>query len=131
MVEQFVGKWKLETSENFDDYMKALGVNFATRTLVSATKPNVIVSVDGDMITVKTESTIKTSSFKFKLGEEFDETTPDDRKTKTIIKLEDGKLLQVQKWDGKETTIARELKDGKMITICTLGDVVCTRTYMK
>ncbi|XP_006009739.1 fatty acid-binding protein, liver-like [Latimeria chalumnae] len=131
MVDQFVGTWKLENSENFDEYMKALGVGFATRTLGSVTKPNVVVSVDGDRITIKTESSVKTTSVTFKLGEEFDETTADDRKTKTTIKLEDGKLVQVQKWNGKETTIGRELKDDKMITVCTMGDVVCTRTYVK
>uniref|UniRef100_H3AJ31 Fatty acid binding protein 4b n=2 Tax=Latimeria chalumnae TaxID=7897 RepID=H3AJ31_LATCH len=131
MVDQFVGTWKLETSDNFDDYMKALGVGFATRTLGSVTKPSVVVSVDGDRITIKTESTVKTTSVTFKLGEEFDETTADDRKTKTVFNLENGKLIQVQKWDGKETIIGRELKDGKMITVCTMGDVVCTRTYMK
>ncbi|XP_006009738.1 fatty acid-binding protein, adipocyte [Latimeria chalumnae] len=131
MVDQFVGTWKLENSENFDDYMKALGVGFAIRTLGGVTKPNVVVSVDGDRITIKTESTVKTTSVTFKLGEEFDETTADDRKTKTIVKLENGKLIQVQKWAGKETIIGRELKDGKMITICTMGNVVCKRTYLK
>ena len=25
MVDKFIGTWKIQTSENFDDYMKALG----------------------------------------------------------------------------------------------------------
>lgn len=25
MVEQFVGKWKMTSSDNFDEYMKAVG----------------------------------------------------------------------------------------------------------
>lgn len=33
MVEQFVGTWKLTSSENFDDYMKAIG-NVTVHTMI-------------------------------------------------------------------------------------------------
>lgn len=46
------------------------------------TKPTTIISLDGDKMTVKTQSTIKNTELSFKLGEEFDETTADDRKVK-------------------------------------------------
>ncbi len=58
------------------------GVGFATRKVGNMTKPTTIISVDGDRVTVKTQSTIKNTEVSFKLGEEFDETTADDRKTK-------------------------------------------------
>ncbi|KAJ7418591.1 fatty acid binding protein 3 [Pitangus sulphuratus] len=45
--------------------------------------------------------------------------------------MDGGKLVHVQKWDGKETTLVRELKDGKLILTLTIGNVVCTRTYEK
>lgn len=46
-------------------------------------KPNLVISVDGDgVISMKSESTFKTTEIKFKLEEEFDETTADGRKTK-------------------------------------------------
>ncbi|TWW53351.1 Fatty acid-binding protein, brain, partial [Takifugu flavidus] len=53
----------------------------------------------------------------FKLGEEFDETTADDRNCKSTVSLEGDKLVHVQKWDGKETTFVREIKDGKMVMV--------------
>ncbi|XP_054254647.1 fatty acid-binding protein, heart-like isoform X2 [Indicator indicator] len=131
MVDAFVGTWKLVDSANFDEYMKALGVGFATRQVAAFTKPTTIIQLDGDKITIKTQSTFKNTEISFKLGEEFDETTADDRHVKSLVKLEGGKLTHVQKWDGKETSLVRELKDGKLILTLTLGNVVSTRTYEK
>ncbi|XP_010142222.1 PREDICTED: fatty acid-binding protein, heart-like, partial [Buceros rhinoceros silvestris] len=79
------------------------------------TKPTTIIEMDGDKITVKTQSTFKSTEISFKLGEEFDETTADDRHSKSVVTLDGGKLVHVQKWDGKETSLVRELKDGKLI----------------
>ncbi|XP_057689176.1 fatty acid binding protein 4b [Corythoichthys intestinalis] len=132
MVEQFVGTWKLAASDNFDEYMKALGVGFATRQVGNMAKPNLVISVDeAGFITMRSESTFKTKEIKFKLNEEFDETTADDRQTKTIITLENGKLVQKQAWDGKSTTLEREIQDGKLTAKCIMGDVVAMRTYEK
>ncbi|NXI35856.1 FABP4 protein, partial [Galbula dea] len=131
MCDQFVGTWKLLSSENFDDYMKELGVGFATRKMAGVAKPNVTISINGDVITIKTESTFKNTEISFKLGEEFDETTADDRKTKNIITLESGTLKQVQKWDGKETVIKRTVVDGNLVVECTMNNVTSKRVYEK
>ncbi|XP_041810625.1 fatty acid-binding protein, heart [Chelmon rostratus] len=131
MADVFVGTWNLKSSEKFDDYMKALGVGFATRQVGNMTKPTTIISVDGDKVTVKTQSTIKNTELSFKLGEEFDETTADDRKVKSLVTIEDGKMVHVQKWNDKETSLVREV-NGKALTLTlTLGDVVSTRHYEK
>ncbi|KFO80252.1 Fatty acid-binding protein, heart, partial [Cuculus canorus] len=58
------------------------GVGFATRQVAGLTKPTTIIEVQGDKITVKTQSTFKNTEISFKLGEEFDETTADDRHVK-------------------------------------------------
>uniref|UniRef100_A0A670JLX1 Fatty acid binding protein 3 n=1 Tax=Podarcis muralis TaxID=64176 RepID=A0A670JLX1_PODMU len=107
------------------------GVGFATRQMANLTKPTTIIEVDGNKITLKTQSTFKSTEIKFTIGEEFEETTADDRHVKSLVTLDGGKLLHVQKWDGKETSLVRELKDGKLILTLTMGTVVCTRTYQK
>uniref|UniRef100_A0A9J8C0A6 Fatty acid binding protein 3, muscle and heart n=1 Tax=Cyprinus carpio carpio TaxID=630221 RepID=A0A9J8C0A6_CYPCA len=107
------------------------GVGFATRQVGSMTKPTTIISMEGDVITLKTVSTFKTTEINFKLGEEFDETTADDRKVKSMVTLDGGKMVHVQKWDGKETTLVREVNDNSLTLTLTLGDVVSTRHYIK
>ncbi|KAI9536588.1 hypothetical protein NQZ68_032383 [Dissostichus eleginoides] len=132
MVEQFVGTWTLLSSENFDEYMKAIGVGFATRQMGNMAKPNLVISVDdAGMVSMKSETTFKTTEIKFKLNEEFDETTADGRKTKTLITCENGKLVQQQTWEDKKTTLEREIQDGKLTAKCVMDDVVAVRTYEK
>lgn len=57
-------------------------VPFTTRQMAGMTKPTTIILLDGDKVTVQTRSAIKNTELSFKLGEEFDETTADDRKVK-------------------------------------------------
>ncbi|RMC15229.1 hypothetical protein DUI87_07414 [Hirundo rustica rustica] len=87
MCNRFVGTWKLISSENFDDYMKELGVGLATRKLGGLARPDVIISMKGDIVTIRTESTFKNTTISFKLGQQFDETTADDRKVKNLFLL--------------------------------------------
>lgn len=66
-------------------------MSFATRQMGNMTKPNLVISVDdAGVVSMKAESTFKTTEIKFKLNEEFDETTVDGRKTKV------GNLLSLQ-----------------------------------
>ncbi|KAE8624062.1 hypothetical protein XENTR_v10005814 [Xenopus tropicalis] len=130
-MERFAGTWRLVESKNFDEYMKGLGVGFATRQIGNVTKPTTIISLDGDKVKVQTQSTFKNTEVSFKLNEEFDECTADDRKCKSFVTIEDGKMKHVQKWDGKETILIREVDGDKLVLTLTLGDVVSTRHYEK
>jgi hypothetical protein len=58
------------------------GVGRASRKLGCLAKPTVTISTDGDLITIKTKSIFKNKEISFKLGEEFEETTPSGRKSK-------------------------------------------------
>jgi len=130
----FVGKWNMESSENFDLYMQAVGVNKIMAGLGSTAKPTVIISIEGDVWTLKTQTTFKKSKIEFKLGEEFDEETVDGRKMKTTMTLEGGnKLIQDQKIapPGVSSVITREVEGSKMTVICKAGEVVSTRIYSK
>ncbi|NP_571680.1 fatty acid binding protein 7, brain, a [Danio rerio] len=131
MVDAFCATWKLVDSQNFDEYMKSLGVGFATRQVGNVTKPTIVISHEGDKVVIKTLSTFKNTEISFKLGEEFDETTADDRHVKSTVSLEGDNLVQVQRWDGKETKFVREIKDGKMVMTLTFEGVQAVRTYEK
>ncbi|XP_013964224.1 fatty acid-binding protein 5 [Canis lupus familiaris] len=94
-------------------------------------KPDCIISSDGKNLTIKTESTLKTTQFSCNLGEKFEETTADGRKTQTVCNFTDGAWVQHQEWDGKESTITRKLEDGKLVVECVMNNVTCTRIYEK
>lgn len=84
MVDQLQGTWKSVSCDNFENYMKELGVGRASRKLGCLAKPTVTISTDGDLITIKTKSIFKNKEISFKLGEEFEETTPSGRKSKSV-----------------------------------------------
>ena len=121
-------KYKLEKSENFDEYMKELGVGLVLRKMGNSVSPTVELTKDGDNYTFTTTSTFKTSTINFKLGEEFDEETLDGRKVKSVLKFDGNKLVQEQKGD-KPSTIIREFNDSELVTTLTIGDVKSVRVY--
>lgn len=109
MASPLFGKWKLGKSENFDEYMKAVGestltwnsdpkkinfvsflpqtgVNIALRkmgALVSATSE---ITDEGDgKIRIDTQSTFKSANVLFTIGAEIDESTMDGRSCKVDI----------------------------------------------
>ena len=83
---QFVGKYEYESGENFDEFLKALGVGFIIRNLAKTSKPTIEISLaDDGTYTIKTITTLKTTEIKFKLGEEFEETRMDGAKVKVSV----------------------------------------------
>ncbi|XP_022373645.1 fatty acid-binding protein 9-like [Enhydra lutris kenyoni] len=131
MIEPFLGTWKMISSENFEEYMKQLGMSTAARNLAGLAKPRISISANGDEVNIKTESSFKNTEISFKLGEEFDETTADNRQVKSIITLNNGAMIHVQKWLGKETTIKRQIVEGKMVVEYIMNKTVSTRIYEK
>nr|CDS27708.1 fatty acid binding protein FABP2 [Hymenolepis microstoma] len=131
-MEAFLGKWKMEKSEGFEEVMKCLGVGYLTRKLGNTVKPNLIVEDLGDgRYRMKSESTVKTTEATFRLGEEFTETTPDGREVKSTVTIEDGVMKHVQRGDGKVTYIERVVEGNTMKTTVKVDDVVCVRNYSK
>uniref|UniRef100_A0A8C8RQW9 Cytosolic fatty-acid binding proteins domain-containing protein n=1 Tax=Pelusios castaneus TaxID=367368 RepID=A0A8C8RQW9_9SAUR len=118
--EQFLGTWKLISSENFEEYMKELGVGYAQRKMGSLTIPTMIISMHKDVMTIKTDSAFKGTEISFKLGQEFEEITMDNRKTKSIVTIDSDSMIHVQKWNGKKSIMKRKLVDGKMVLVSSL-----------
>lgn len=59
------------------------GIGFASRQIANLAKPSLLLSVDDQgLISMKSMTTFKTVEIKFRLDEEFDEITADDRQAK-------------------------------------------------
>jgi len=131
-MEPFIGKWKMESSENFEDYLKAIGIGMATRKIAGSQKPNNVISAEPNGVyNIRSESSFKNHDMKFKLNEEFEEHTADGRKAKTTMRLEGGKLIQDQKADV-HSIITRELTDDNTLHVTlTANGVTSTRLFKR
>ncbi|MCP6198805.1 lipocalin/fatty-acid binding family protein, partial [Klebsiella pneumoniae] len=87
----------MTSSENFDEFMKTIGVGLITRKAANAVTPTVELRKDGDEYNLVTSSTFKTTEMKFKPGEEFEEDRADGAKVKSVCTFEGNTLKQVQK----------------------------------
>lgn len=134
----FSGNWKMKSSENFEELLKALGVNVMLRKIAvaAASKPAVEIKQDGESFYIKTSTTVRTTEINFKVGEEFEEQTVDGRPCKSLVKWEnDNKMVCEQrllKGEGPKTGWSREItNDGELILTMMADDVVCTRIYIQ
>jgi len=131
-----VGKWKMVSSDNFDEYMKALDINIVTRKLGNTAVPTVEISMSEDgRYQMKTITTFKTAVLNFRLGEAFDEETADGRKVQTTMTMEENTLVHDQKGDKekaqKDSVIRRTFDADTMTTVCVVGDITATRVYKR
>ena len=132
MLDNVLGKkYKLASSENFDEFMKALGVGLVTRKVGNAVSPVVDLIKDGDQYVLSSSSTFKNTVIKFKPGEEFDQETPDGRKVKSVINIDGNTLREVQTDpdSGKKTTIDRTFAEDEIKMVMKVDDVEAVRIY--
>lgn len=117
------GKYKLEKSEKFDEFLDKLGVGFMVKTAAKTLKPTFEVAIENDQYIFRSLSTFKNTEAKFKLGEEFEEDRADGKRVKTVIQKEgDNKFVQTQFGD-KEVKIIREFNGDEVVVVSFFGDV--------
>nr|Q9U5P1.1 RecName: Full=Fatty acid-binding protein; AltName: Allergen=Lep d 13 [Lepidoglyphus destructor]CAB62213.1 allergen [Lepidoglyphus destructor] len=125
------GQYKLDKSENFDQFLDKLGVGFLVKTAAKTVKPTLEVAVDGDTYIFRSLSTFKNTEIKFKLGEEFEEDRADGKRVKTVIvKDGDNKFVQTQYGD-KEVKVVREFKGDEVEVTASVDGVTSVRPYKR
>jgi len=130
-AEGLAGKYTLESSEKFEEFLKEMGVGIVTRKMAITLSPTIEIKTEGDEYSIKTITTFKNTELKFKLDEEFDEARMDGVTVKTKITKEgDNKLVQEQ-FGEKPCQIVREVDGDTLKTVCTCNKVVSTRIYKR
>uniref|UniRef100_A0A8C2CBG9 Cellular retinoic acid binding protein 1a n=1 Tax=Cyprinus carpio TaxID=7962 RepID=A0A8C2CBG9_CYPCA len=123
MPPNFAGTWKMKSSENFDELLKALGVNAMLRKVAgaAAAKPHVEIRQDGEQFYIKTSTSVRTTEINFRIGEEFDEETVDGRKCKSLATWETENKIYCKQTlvdqDGPVTYWSRELRGDELILV--------------
>lgn len=133
-----LGHWKLFSSDDkWDEYMRTLGINFVLRKVGNSITSYEEIKQDGDDWELNITSTFKNAHLKFKLGEEFDETTLDGRKCKSKFVVEGDDLVHYQngiKPGEVDSKITRNRVDDETMTITLEAidkNLVTVRTFKR
>ena len=115
-----------------------LDVNFLLRKAATVSTPVMEVSETDGVWTIKTTTTLKSVELRFRIGEEFDEITPDGRDVRAIVTLENGNQfvsVQTAKKDGqKSTKVIREFNGDEVVQTMTIvgnDDLVCVQKFKR
>nr|ALS04844.1 cellular retinoic acid-binding protein 2 [Pseudodiaptomus poplesia] len=136
-MDSFKGKYERVFADNYEEFLKALGVGLLLRKAATVSTPVMEVSEENGTWTIKTSTTLKTMELKFKIGEEFDETTPDGRDVTALVTLDGNKLVTVQKAkkDGVASTKSvREFNGDEVVYTMTIDgndDLVCVQKFKR
>uniref|UniRef100_A0A8D3BU61 Cellular retinoic acid-binding protein 1 n=2 Tax=Scophthalmus maximus TaxID=52904 RepID=A0A8D3BU61_SCOMX len=123
----FSGTWKMKSSENFDELLKALGVNSMLRKVAgaAASKPQVEIRQSDERFYIKTSTTVRTTEINFLVGEEFSEETVDGRKCKSLATWETENKIYCQQTllsgSGPKTFWSRELRGDELVLVSGAG----------
>ena len=136
-MDSFKGKYERTSADKYEELLKALDVNFLLRKAATVSTPVMEVSEAGGVWTIKTSTSLKSMELKFKIGEEFDETTPDGREVTAKVTVDGNKLVSDQKAKKagqKSTMTIREFKGDEVVQTMTLDgmdDFVCVQKFKR
>lgn len=131
MSVDYNGTWDFVSSVNFEGYMVALGIDFATRKIASLLKTQKVIKQNGDCFTIKTVSTFKNYECSFKIGEEFTEKGLDGRSFQTVVNWENDKLVCVQRGGKKNRGWTHWIQGDELHLELSCEDQVCKQIYKR
>ncbi|XP_058489679.1 retinol-binding protein 2-like [Solea solea] len=133
MPVDYSGRWEMVSNENFEDIMKALDIDFATRKIAVHLHQSKIIVQDGDKFETKTLSTFRNYEVNFTVGQEFEEHVKalDGRTVMTLVNWDGDKLVCVQRGE-KENRGWKQWIEGDMLHLeLTALDKVCHQVFKK
>jgi len=86
------GKYVQEKAENVDAYMEAIGVPWLIRKTAANITPSLEISRDGETWKISFKTAIKSNNSTFKVGQDFEEESPNGKKVKGKAIFENDKL---------------------------------------
>ncbi|EDL14862.1 retinoid-binding protein 7 [Mus musculus] len=127
------GTWNLLSSDNFEGYMLALGIDFATRKIAKLLKPQKVIEQNGDSFTIQTCSSLRNYLVKFKVGEEFEEDNKglDNRKCTSLVTWENDKLTCVQRGEKKNRGWSHWIEGDQLHLEMFCEGQVCKQTFQR
>ncbi|XP_059169292.1 fatty acid-binding protein homolog 8-like [Physella acuta] len=132
---KFGGQWKLVRSDPYDEYLKAVGINFFNRKVAGSGAPEEIFLVKDGRIYISFRSTFHNQNYVFTLGETVENLVEKSRQS-VFTTFKDGKLIlqmtPVEEGWGKTQEVVWDVNNlGEHEVIYTCGSATCRRYFAK
>ncbi|KAJ8389587.1 hypothetical protein AAFF_G00118240 [Aldrovandia affinis] len=133
MPADYNGTWEMESNEDFEEYLKALNIDFATRKIATHLSQTKVFVQNGDAFETKTLSTFRNYTVNFTVGEEFEEHTKglDNRVVKTLVTWDGEKLVCTQKGEKASRGWKLQIVGDKLYVELRCEDKVCHQVFRK
>ncbi|XP_048508055.1 sodium/calcium exchanger regulatory protein 1 isoform X2 [Athalia rosae] len=92
-MSNITGAYAHERNENLDEYLKAIGVPYVGRKMMSFSSPRLEISKNEDKWTIRSISVGRTLEMTFALGVEYEESMPSGDKLKNVTTIEGDSLV--------------------------------------
>ncbi|XP_059579487.1 retinoid-binding protein 7-like [Alligator mississippiensis] len=133
MPVDFNGTWKHTSNHNFDNYMKALGIDFAIRKIASIMKPQKVIEQNCDSFTIRTTNALQEDFVQFRIGECFEEDNKslDNRKCKSLVTWDNHKLVCIQTGEKSNRGWTHWIEGDNLYLELRCEDQVCKQVYKR
>ncbi|XP_038074205.1 sodium/calcium exchanger regulatory protein 1-like [Patiria miniata] len=130
------GTWHLARNEHFDEFLKASGIGFMKRKVITALHPTIEIKQEGEVFTFTSKTPMGNRVTSFTVGVEYPETNPlwGDKEHRVMPEWQGAKLVQkvVHGPDDKlDRSFEREIVDGELVITMRRGDKSCKRIFKK
>ncbi|MFD9574964.1 lipocalin/fatty-acid binding family protein [Streptomyces sp. NPDC059982] len=123
------GKWEMTSSDNYGEYLKAIGVGMIQRNLAEKAVPTEELTGGPDTWELAISTALKNTKVAFTLGEPFDTTTEDGRTVSVMFTGDGDRLTETRKAEGDATTQVREYGPDGMTATYSAKGVTATRVF--
>lgn len=128
----FTGRYKLVKSDNYNEFLIAIGIPYYKRSVALRLKPEQVISkADDGTYSLRTITQLYDNEVKFRDGVQTKWERPDGEITTSVVNINDKKWLEKQL--GRTTiNVERDFNQDGMMTVKLTGNgVTTTRTYKK
>lgn len=121
MAATIPGKYQHYKNENIEDYFTAVGVPFMGRKMMAMSSPLMEITLNGDTMSIKNTSLLRTVEVTFKLGEEYEEKMPNTtiKSVTTIINDNEMETKSVIPETGAKSSRLYQFTDEECIVTLT------------
>lgn len=122
-------KYSLTESENFDDYMKELGVGFFARKAGNFSFPSIELKKEGEEYSMITNTVFGEEVKRFKSGVPFNEVAFDGSPIQSVITVDGNKFIH-KVGSNPPQTVINDFGEKEMVATMKVHDVTSTRKYV-